>query len=241
MTALDRVSFDVTPGSIVGVIGPNGAGKTSLFNCITRLYRPSSGTITVNGTDLLAARPHDVIRLGIARTFQNVALFARMTVLENVLVGDHSRVRAGMVAAALMLPAVRTAEKEAVGRAMAALQVVGLDQVAQRPVAGLPFGTQKRIELARALVSRPKLLLLDEPAGGLSHDELGELSALIRLVHRDYEVTILLVEHHMNLVMSLSDRVVVLSFGRKIAEGTPDEVRNDQAVIDAYLGTAGAA
>ena len=241
MTALDRVSFDVTPGSIVGVIGPNGAGKTSLFNCITRLYRPSSGTITVNGTDLLAARPHDVIRLGIARTFQNVALFARMTVLENVLVGDHSQVRAGMVAAALMLPAVRTAEKEAVGRAMAALQVVGLDQVAQRPVAGLPFGTQKRIELARALVSRPKLLLLDEPAGGLSHDELGELSALIRLVHRDYEVTILLVEHHMNLVMTLSDRVVVLSFGRKISEGTPDEVRNDQAVIDAYLGTAGAA
>lgn len=241
MTALDRVSFDVTPGSIVGVIGPNGAGKTSLFNCITRLYRPSSGTITVSGADLLAARPHDVIRLGIARTFQNVALFARMTVLENVLVGDHSRVRAGMVAAALMLPAVRRAEKEAVGRSMAALQVVGLEQLAQRPVASLPFGTQKRIELARALVSRPKLLLLDEPAGGLSHDELGELSALIRLVHRDYEVTILLVEHHMNLVMSLSDRVVVLSFGRKIAEGTPDEVRNDQAVIDAYLGTAGAA
>jgi branched-chain amino acid transport system ATP-binding protein len=241
VTALDRVSFEVQSGQIVGLIGPNGAGKTSLFNCISRMYQPSSGSIRMEQHELLRLRPHEVIRLGISRTFQNVALFSRMSVLDNVLVGDHTHIRADTFASAMRLGRARRAEREAVKRAMVALDIVGLQPIAEAVCLSLPFAIQKRVELARALVSQPRLLLLDEPAGGLTHTELDELRQLIRRIHAEYRLTVLLVEHHMNLVMSISDQVVVLSFGRKIAEGTPDVVRNNPAVIEAYLGTASAA
>jgi len=235
--ALDGVSFDIAPGQIVGLIGPNGAGKTSLFNCVSRLYQPASGSILFDGHELLRLRSHDIIKLGIARTFQNVALFQRMTVLDNVLVGDHTRVENNTFTSALKLGGGRRAEREATERALGALDVVGLRAIAGGYCAGLPFAIQKRVELARALVSKPRLLLLDEPAGGLTQSDVGELSELIRRIQHEFELTVLLVEHHMNLVMSISDHVVVLSFGRKIAEGSPDEVaRFLKAIADQMSG-----
>ena len=219
IVALDGVSFDVPEGQIVGLIGPNGAGKTTAFNVITRLYTPNEGEVEFAGESLLKTPVHKIVGRGIARTFQNVELFRTMTVLENVLVGAHTR--SGDV------------EEEA----RDALDYVGLKQVAARPVAGLPFGTLKRVELARALVAQPKLLLLDEPAGGLNHEEVEELGRFIRKIRDDRKLTVLLVEHHMNLVMGISDHVHVLNFGRVIAEGPPAEVRANPAVIEAYLGT----
>jgi branched-chain amino acid transport system ATP-binding protein len=242
VAALDGVSFEIETGKIVGLIGPNGAGKTSLFNCVSRLYQPSAGSIRFDGRELLRVRPHEVISLGVARTFQNVALFPRMSVLDNVLVGDHTATAAANTfASALRLGRARNAERQAVERARMALDIVDLRPFADAYGGSLPFAMQKRVELARALVSRPRLLLLDEPAGGLNHTEVRELGELIRRIHAQYDLTVLLVEHHMNLVMSISDQVVVLSFGRKIAEGAPDEVRNNRVVIEAYLGAAGAA
>ncbi len=218
IVALDDVSFDVQAGEIVGLIGPNGAGKTTAFNVITRLYRPDSGELSFDGESLLRTPPHQVIRRGIARTFQNLELFKTMTVLDNVLVGAHAR--------------------HGQRHALDVLDYVGLSAVADRPAGSLPYATLKRVETARALASAPKLLLLDEPAGGLSHEEVGELAEFIGRMRRDFDLTVLLVEHHMNLVMGVSTRVHVLDFGRKIAEGTPQEVQANTAVIEAYLGTS---
>ena len=237
IVALDGVSFSMEAGQILGLIGPNGAGKTTLFNCVSRLYTPNRGDILFDGQSILARSAHRIAEIGIARTFQNLALFGPQTVIDNVLIGGHTKSRSDFISDALRLPWVRRQEATLVENARSLLKLLDLEDVALRPADGLPLGTRKRVELARALAAKPKLLLLDEPAGGLNHSEVAELGALIRRVRDERQVTVLLVEHHMNLVMSVSDKVVALDFGRKIAEGTPTEVQRNEDVIRAYLGT----
>jgi branched-chain amino acid transport system ATP-binding protein len=235
ITALADLSFTIEEGSITALIGPNGAGKTTLFNVMSRIYDPTSGSVTFDGMNLLDLPPHQVSHVGVFRTFQNLALWPRMAVIENVMAGAHTRSKQNFFSAMLRI-GLSGEERRLKLEAWDVLDELGLTDVAFRPCAGLPYGTLKRIELARALIGKPKLLMLDEPATGLTHSEVNDLSGLLRHIRDEFDLTLLLVEHHMGMVMGISEKIVVLNFGSKIAEGTAEEVQENPDVIAAYLG-----
>lgn len=235
LTAVDGVDVTISQGEIVSLIGPNGAGKTTLFNLLTGVYTPTNGQIFYKGKEIKNRKPYEITRLGIARTFQNIRLFGGMSVLDNVVIGQHCRTSTGVFGAVFKPPAVYREERKTRDKAMEMLEFVGLADLSMENAKNLPYGKQRRLEIARALATEPELLLLDEPAAGMNPQETNELIELIDRL-RQWNKTILLIEHDMKLVMGISDRIVVLDYGKKIAEGTPQEICNDPRVISAYLG-----
>lgn len=237
ITALESLSFSIESGQICGLIGPNGAGKTTLFNCVSGIYRATSGSVRLDGQELLGVPAHKMASHGVSRSFQNLGLFPSLTFLENVMAGGFARGRAGFVRGILRI-GVRREEDELREEAMRLLRLLELEHLAHEPAADQPFGTLKRLEVARALASRPTLLLLDEPAGGLTHSEVDELAGVIKQVRDEFDLTVLLVEHHMGMILGVSDKVVAMNFGRKLTEGAPLDVRDHPDVVSAYLGKA---